>query len=184
MSLITSQRAVELVPQLAKLSPERLAAYLDAASDAIEAACCRKFASATVTDEVVRTDNYGMAWLERTPTVPGTFTLTDLEETPVNRWRLDTDTGELKVPSFPDALLLASYEGGFETIPAAIELAVASLARIDSDRSASQASGEIASKEIGKVKVAYFNASTMQAVPAIPKFVMDLIAPYMLPRLV
>lgn len=184
MSLITPQRAVDLVPQLTKLTPDRLAAHLDTASTTIESACCRKFAFATVTNESVRTDNYGVAWLERTPIVSGTLTLTDLKETAVNRWRLDTESGELNAPSFRDAFLLASYQGGYATIPPPIELAVASLARIDADRSASQASGEIASKQIGKVAVTYANISTMQAIPAIPKFVMDLIAPFMLPRLV
>lgn len=182
MALITAQRAKDLVPQLEKLSPERLAAYLDSSSNAIEAACGRKFAFSVVVNEVVRTDNYGFAWLERTPVVTGSLVLTDLEETPVARWQLDTESGELKTPRLRDALLLASYSGGFSTLPAELELAVASLARYRSDRDQTVSSGEVVSKEIGKVKIGY--GQTTGANDTIPKPILDGIAHLIMPRLV
>lgn len=183
MPLITIQRAVELAPQLSGIPPERLQAHVAVASDAIEAACGRKFARSAVVKEVLRLDQYGTAWLQRTPVLSGSFALTDVEETPVARWRLDTDSGELEAPGHRSWILLASYTGGFVNTPEAIELAIASLARIDANRATSQASGEIASKQIGSVTTTYANLSTMQAVPSIPKFVMDLIGPYVMPRL-
>lgn len=182
MPLISTARAIELVPQLSGVTPARLDAHVASASDAIEAACGRKIAKSVVLNEILRLDEYGSAWLERTPVVFGTFSLTDIQATPINRWRLDTDSGELEAPGHRNWLLYASYTGGFDSTPAPIELAIASLARIDIDRSASKASGEIASKTIGSVTTAYANLSTMQAIPAIPKFVMDLIAPYIMPR--
>jgi hypothetical protein len=182
MALITPERAVTLVGQLSKLSTEQLSAYLDTASNAIEAACGRKFASSVVVNEVIRTDVYGRVWLERTPVVPGTLVLTDLEETPIDRWRLDTDSGELEAPRFRDALLLASYTGGFVMLPKELELAVATLARYRSDRDQSVSSGEITSKEIGNVKIAYGQAVASSA--SIPQSILDGIAHLMMPRLV
>jgi hypothetical protein len=183
MALITAARAVALVPQLAKLSTDQLAATLDVASNAIEAACGRKFAFAEVVDETLRMDVYGNAWLERSPVVSGTLSLKDLDNYPIGRWRLDTDCGELEVPTMANRILLATYDGGFTTIPFEIELAVANFARYRSERDASVSSGEIASKEIGSVKVTYQAGGTATA-SSVPKSIMDGIAHLVLPRLV
>ena len=182
MALITPERAKQLAPQLSRLTAEQLAAYLGSASTAIEAVCGRKFAKSIVSNEYVRLDQFGTGYLERTPVVTGTLSLTDVEAQAVNRWRLDTESGELEAPAYRERIVVASYTGGFDATPYEIELGVATLAKISSDRMASQASGEIASKEIGSVTVSYANLSTLQAVPVIPKSVMDMISPYIMPR--
>lgn len=183
MALITSERAVALVPQLAKMSSETLAAYLDAASNLIETACGRRFAFAEVVDETVRTDVYGSAWLERSPVSTGTLSLRDLDGTSIGRWRLDTECGELDVPGRPCRILLASYEGGFATIPPEIELAVANFARYRVERDQSVSAGEIVSKEIGSVKITYGAGSSGSAQEAVPKSIMDGIGHLVMPRL-
>jgi hypothetical protein len=184
MALITPERATQLVPQLAKISSAQLTVYLGAASNMIEAACGRKFAFAEVIDEVVRADVYGRAWLVRTPVTSGSLSLKDLEGNDVSRWRLDTESGELEAPSYPNRILLASYEGGFETLPLELEMAVATFARYRSDRDQVISAGEITSKEIGSVKIGYGSASGATATGSIPKSIMDGISHLIMPSLV
>lgn len=181
-ALITNDRAIALVPQLASASTDQLTAQLDSASAIIEAVCNRKFAFAEVVEEPIVTDVYGYAWLQRIPVLSDTLTLTDLEDTAVGRWRLDTVSGELWAPSYPARHLKASYEGGFVTLPAELELAVANLARISIVRQSSQADGEIASKEIGSVKITYANLSTLAGTDAVPKSIMNTIGHLVMPK--
>lgn len=183
-ALITNERAVALVPQLASVSSDQLTAQLDSASKIIEAACGRKFACGFVVEEPVLTDVYGYAWIQRSPVMSGTLTLTDLDNVAVNRWRLDTESGELWVPSYPARHLKATYQGGFDPLPAELELAVANFARINIVRQSSQADGEIESKKIGSVEITYASPSSGISVQSVPKAVMDTIGHLVMPKLV
>ena len=181
-SLITNDRAAQLVPQLSSVPTDQLTAQLASASAVIEAVCNRKFACGYVVEEAILTDVYGCVWLQRTPVVSGTLLLTDLDDVAINRWRLDTASGELQTPSHRSRHLKASYQGGYSTLPAELELAVANLARIAITRDASQADGEIAAKEIGSVKITYANLSEIGMSDAVPKSIMNTIGHLVMPK--
>lgn len=162
-SLITYSRATALVPALASLPQAQVEAYLDSASEAIEEACGRGFASATVTSETARTDQYGRAWLWRVPVDPTqTVTITDNSGAPVS-FLLEDERGELIIPGFgEDGVAKASYKGGLTLIPPSVELAVANLAKRRIERMPQ--ADAITSKKIGSVEIQYDSAAESNAV--------------------
>lgn len=157
-SLVNYSRATTLVPALASLPQAQVEAYLDAASEAIEDACGRGFALATVANETARTDQYGRAWLWRVPVDPTeTVTITDNAGNATS-FLLENERGELVLPGFgEDGVAKASYKGGMTLIPPSVELAVANLAKRRIERMPQ--SDAITSKKIGSVEIQYDSAA-------------------------
>jgi len=128
MALITPSRAIELQPALESYSTAEIAAALESVSAAIESRCNRKFAQATVVDQVIETDQYGYTWLNRPPITAGSFSVKMLTGTAnLTGFILNTESGELILKSHPNHYLKASFQGGFATIPAGVELAAAAM---------------------------------------------------------
>lgn len=164
-SLVTYNRAKDLVPALGSLPQTQVDAYLDAASEAIEEACGRGFAQAIVTEENARTDQYGRAWLWRNPVDPTyAMTVTDNAGVPVS-FMLENSLGELIVPGMgTDGVVKVTYRGGFALIPPSVELAVSNLARrrIEAEGDTSR----IAMKVVGSTTISYkssMNAAEIEA---------------------
>lgn len=172
-SLITAARAIELQPDLQSFSTTEINAMLDATSETVESLCGRKFALTAVTNESLETDQYGYGYLKRTPYVSG-LTIQTLQNVTIQNYLLNNDTGELFLPTNKSQLLKVSYTGGFATLPPAVELAVSSLAKRQLDRLGT--AGNITSKEIGSVKIAY--GSQVRSV-VIDESINTLLGPYM-----
>lgn len=128
MALITPSRAIELQPALESYSTAEIAAALESVSAAIESRCNRKFAQATVVDQVIETDQYGYSWINRPPITSGTFSVKSMADNALGIfWTLNNETGEFFIRSQPNRFLKISFQGGFATMPAGIELAAATL---------------------------------------------------------
>lgn len=128
MGLITTSRAIELQPALESYSTAEISAAIDSVSAAIESRCNRKFAQATLTDEVIETDQFGYAWIARPPITANSFSVKNLTGSALIFWTLNNSTGEFFMRSHPNSYLKVSYQGGFATMPAGIELATAAMA--------------------------------------------------------
>lgn len=179
-SLVTYSRAVVLVPALGTLPQAQVEAYLDAATEAIEEACGRGFASVVVSNEEVRADQYGRCWLWRAPVDPTqTVTVRDNAGNLIS-FMLENNAGELIVPGLgTDAIVKVSYKGGFGIVPPSVELAVSNLARrrIEAEADTSR----ISMKVVGSTTIAY---KTSMSAADIEKDIMRPIMKYIRKRLV
>jgi len=110
-----------------------------------------------VVNEVIRTDQFGYHFLARTPVISGTLSLT-FEGASVEAFIVNNISGELYCPSFPDRYLKVSYQGGYATIPAGIELAVASISLRMIERLRKPVG--ISSSQIGSVKTDFATDGT------------------------
>ena len=129
MALCTTARAIEIQPALESYSTAEIAAALESVSAAIETRCGRKFGQSTVVDQVIETDQYGYTWLNRPPITAGTFSVKSMADNALGTfWSLNMSTGEFHIRSQPNQFLKVSFQGGFATIPAVVELAASSMA--------------------------------------------------------
>lgn len=128
MGLITATRAIELQPTLEAFAMAEIEATINAVSTFVENYCGRIFSQTTVIDEVIRTDQFGYHFLSRTPITSGSVTLKTYENQTLEAWILNTVSGELFCPSFADQFLKISYQGGYASMPAGLEVAVAAIA--------------------------------------------------------
>lgn len=157
MGLITATRAIELQPTLEAFTMAEIEATINAVSTFVENYCGRIFSQTTVVDEVIRTDQFGYHFLSRTPITSGSVTLKTYENQTLEAWILNTNSGELYCPSFPDQYLKVSYQGGYASAPSGLEVAVASMTLRACER-LRRATG-IASSQIGTVKTDFVTDS-------------------------
>jgi len=173
MGLITTTRAIEIQPALEAFSTAEIQTAIDSASKFVESWCGRIFSLETVVNEVIRTDQFGYHFLARTPVISGTLSLT-FEGASVEAFVVNNNSGELYCPGYPDRYLKVSYQGGYATIPAGIELAVASITLRMLERL--KMSVGISAKEIGSVKTQFVGAGDNYS--QIDQSIKAILAPY------
>lgn len=178
MALISAARAIELQPALESYSTAEIIAALESVSAAIETRCGRKFAFATVVNQVVETDQFGYTWINRPPIVSGSFSVVSMADNSVGMyWTLNTDTGEFCIRSRPNNFLKVSFQGGFSTIPAGVELATAAMAlRLLTKL---PRLGSVASIQIGSETVSY-SVTGAEKYELFDTAVMTLLSPFIL----